>query len=75
MLLARGNDPRDVLDEMPVRCDLYWPHTQLRLWVGWRKGEENHWVYIEGERQLRAIERDLYFRFRSFLMVAGRLSL
>ena len=74
MFLAPETRPQDVLDERPVHCDLYWPDATVTLWVGWRKGESNHWLYIEGRHELFSIDRDLYFRFRSFLMVAGRLN-
>lgn len=54
-----------------VGAELYWPDHTVRYEIGWRSGEDAHWLHIDGESRVHRIPRDLYFRLRSALLVAG----
>jgi hypothetical protein len=73
MLLTKGSTAAEVLDEQPLRCVMVWPYETVRFAVGWRSGEETHWIHVEGSRELIRVPRDLFFRLRGYLISAGRL--
>lgn len=72
-LLAGGNGPETVAPDQRIVCRLYWPDRVVRFTLGWRSGEDHHWLYVDGERMLHRIGRDLYFRLYSVLLAVGQI--
>jgi hypothetical protein len=72
-LLAVGNGPETVAPDQRIVCRLYWPDRTVRFTLGWRSGEEHHWLYVDGERVLHRVDRDLYFRLYSVLLAVGQI--
>lgn len=64
---------REYLATRKVQCELYWPDRTVSYRIGWRRGEDAHWLQIEGEKQVYRISRDLYFRLRGALLSAELL--
>ncbi len=75
MLVAAGNDARASLDTVPIRCIMTWPDEELEIAIGWRAGDQDHWLHVQGEQKLHQIDRDLFLRMRSLLVASGRLQL
>jgi len=62
---------REYLVTDKVRCELYWPDRTVRYEIGWRPGEDAHWLHVLGEKKVYRIPRDLFFRLRGVLLTAG----
>jgi hypothetical protein len=60
----------DFVDEKKVRVDLFWPERTVRYWLGWRRGEDAHWIHVVGTTRAHRIPRDLFFRLRGLLLTA-----
>jgi len=70
------DDPSQVdeyLTQARPRFELYWPDRTVIYELGWRRGEDAHWVHVLGENRVYRIPRDLYFRARAALLNADLL--
>lgn len=72
-LLGDGQVPADVLDRVAVRVEISGPHGEFVMGLGWRGRGEQHWCFVEGERELYAVGRGLYLRFRGLGLRTGVL--
>ncbi len=52
---------------------LYWPDRTVRVELGWRRGEDAHWLHVVGEKRVYRIPRDLFFRLRAALLITGAI--
>lgn len=68
--LSNASQRADYLQQSRVSCELYWPDRSVIYDLGWRRGEDAHWVHVRGEDRVYRIRRDLYFRLRAALLSA-----
>ena len=70
VILAKRGGREEYMPIRKISYSLYWPEYSVEVQLGWRSGEDAHWIQINDASELYRIKRDLFFRLRGLLLAA-----